>query len=250
MSEAKTTIRTTCPRDCYDTCGVLVVKRGDTVAKVLGDPDHPVSRGALCGKCAIAYNGVWRDPDARLLRPLRRVGRKGEGRFEPVSWEAALSTIAERLQDIVARHGPAPIWHTHYTGTCAKIAGGFPLRFFNRLGASEVVPDSICNMAGQVALEYVYRQRRHRFRSAQRARRRLPAAVGRQSVRLGAPCSQALVQGGARHQDRRRPRAPRDGRGGRPSSAALPGQRCRAGLRHAACDRPRRAARPDVPCWA
>jgi len=156
MSKPKTTIRTTCPRDCYDTCGVLVVKRDGVVAKVLGDPDHPVSRGALCGKCAIAYNGVWRDPNARLTRPLRRIGRKGEGRFEPVTWESALATIAERLQDIVSRHGPAPIWHTHYTGTCAKIAGGFPLRFFNRLGASEVVPDSICNMAGQLALEYMY----------------------------------------------------------------------------------------------
>jgi anaerobic selenocysteine-containing dehydrogenase len=156
MSEPKTTIRSTCPRDCYDTCGVLVVKRDGVVAKVLGDPDHPVSRGALCGKCAIAYNGVWRDPNARLLRPLRRSGRKGEGRFEPVTWDAALATIAERLQGIVAQHGPAPIWHTHYTGTCAKIAGGFPLRFFNRLGASEVVPDSICNMAGQVALDYMY----------------------------------------------------------------------------------------------
>ena len=156
MSESKTTIRSTCPRDCYDTCGILVVKRDGAVAKVLGDPDHPVSRGALCGKCAIAYNGVWRDPDARLLRPLRRVGRKGEGRFEPVTWDAALTTIADRLQDIVSQHGPAPIWHTHYTGTCAKIAGSFPLRFFNRLGASEVVPDSICNMAGQVALEYMY----------------------------------------------------------------------------------------------
>ena len=156
MSEPKTAIRTTCPRDCYDTCGVLVVKRDGAIAKVLGDPDHPVSRGALCGKCAIAYNGVWRDPDARLTRPLRRTGLKGEGRFEPVTWDAALATIAERFQNIVARHGPAPIWQTHYTGTCAKIAGGFPLRFFNRLGASEVVPDSICNMAGQLALEYMY----------------------------------------------------------------------------------------------
>jgi len=156
MSDTKTTVRTTCPRDCYDTCGILVVKRDGVVAKVLGDPDHPVSRGALCGKCAIAYNGIWRDPNARLLRPLRRVGRKGEGRFEPVTWETALGTIGERLQAIVAMHGPAPIWHTHYTGTCAKIAGGFPQRFFNRLGASEVVPDSICNMAGQVALDYMY----------------------------------------------------------------------------------------------
>jgi hypothetical protein len=39
MSEPKTTIRSTCPRDCYDTCGILVVKRDGAVAKVLGDPD-------------------------------------------------------------------------------------------------------------------------------------------------------------------------------------------------------------------
>ncbi|HET6220594.1 MAG TPA: molybdopterin-dependent oxidoreductase, partial [Dongiaceae bacterium] len=156
MTEAKSVIRTTCPRDCYDTCGIAVVKRNGAVTKVLGDPDHPVSRGALCGKCALAYNGVWRDPAARLARPLRRVGPKGEGRFEPVSWGSALAAIAERLRDILDSHGAAPIWHTHYTGTCSKIAGGFPLRFFNRLGAGEVEPDSICNLAGQRALEYMY----------------------------------------------------------------------------------------------
>jgi anaerobic selenocysteine-containing dehydrogenase len=156
LTEAKSVIRTTCPRDCYDTCGIAVVKRNGAVTKVLGDPDHPVSRGALCGKCALAYNGVWRDPAARLARPLRRVGPKGEGRFEPVSWDAALAAIAERLRDILDSHGAAPIWHTHYTGTCSKIAGGIPLRFFNRLGAGEVEPDSICNLAGQRALEYMY----------------------------------------------------------------------------------------------
>lgn len=154
-AEARTMIRTTCPRDCYDSCGIVVVKRAGKV-KVLGDPEHPVSRGALCGKCAIAYNGAWRDPDMRLLHPLKRVGRKGTGRFEPVSWDAALSAIARRLTDIVARHGAETVWHAHYTGTCSIIAGGFPNRFFHRLGASEVEPDSICNMAGQVALTYLY----------------------------------------------------------------------------------------------
>ena len=156
MSDDKTYVRTTCPRDCYDSCGIVVVKRDGAVAKVLGDPEHPVTRGALCGKCAIAYNGVWRDPAARLSRPLRRAGRKGEGRFEPVTWETALGEVAARLHAILDRHGPQTIWHTHYTGTCSKIAGGFPLRFFNRLGASEVEPDSICNLAGQQALEFVY----------------------------------------------------------------------------------------------
>jgi anaerobic selenocysteine-containing dehydrogenase len=152
----KTIIRTTCPRDCYDACGIAVVKRADGLVKVLGDPEHAVSRGALCGKCAIAYNGAWLDPKARVTRPLRRVGAKGEGRFEAISWDLALAEMAARLTSIASVQGPETIWHAHYTGTCSLLAGGFPQRFFNRLGASEVDPDSICNAAGHAALKYMY----------------------------------------------------------------------------------------------
>lgn len=155
MDEARELIRTTCPRDCYDACGIAVVKHGAN-ARVLGDPDHPVSRGALCGKCAIGYNGVWRDPEARLGTPLKRTGPKGSGRFEPVSWDEAIGAIAQKLSGIAERSGPQAIWHAHYTGTCSQIAGAFPMRFFNRLGASEVEPDSICNLAGHMALGYMY----------------------------------------------------------------------------------------------
>jgi len=147
-------IRTTCPRDCYDACGIVVVRRDGRVAKVLGDPGHPISRGALCGKCAIAYNGVWRDPDARLTTPLRRRGAKGAGRFEPIGWDEALDEIAARFKAIAADPGPQAILHAHYTGTCSLIAGNFPKRFFNRLGATEVDPDTVCNNAGHVALGY------------------------------------------------------------------------------------------------
>jgi anaerobic selenocysteine-containing dehydrogenase len=68
-------ILTTCPRDCYDACGVAVVKRDGLIRHVRGDPAHAVSRGCLCVKYATVYNGVRRDPAARLLRPLRRRGR-------------------------------------------------------------------------------------------------------------------------------------------------------------------------------
>ena len=155
MDDSREIIRTTCPRDCYDACGIAVVRHGGN-AKVLGDPDHFVSRGALCGKCAIGYNGVWRDPDAQLGRPLKRVGPKGSGKFEPVSWDDAIADIAQRLMAIADKSGPQAIWHAHYTGTCSQIAGAFPMRFFNRLGASEVEPDSICNLAGHIALGHMY----------------------------------------------------------------------------------------------
>ena len=156
MPGEKEVLKTTCPRDCYDACGIVAIKRGGAVTRVLGDPDHPVSRGALCGKCALAYNGVFRDPAARLLTPLKRAGAKGEGRFEPVAWEDAIADIAARFQAIAdgAGAGAGKIVHAHYTGTCSLIANNFPMRFLGRLGAREVEPDTVCNMAGHVALDY------------------------------------------------------------------------------------------------
>jgi anaerobic selenocysteine-containing dehydrogenase len=149
-------VRTTCPRDCYDACGIRVIRRDGAIVRVAGDPDHRVNRGSLCGKCTLAYNGAWRDPAVRLTRPLRRVGPKGEGRFTAISWEEALGTIAERLAAILSSSGGASVLHTHYTGTCSLIAYNFPLRFFNRLGATEVDPDTVCNKAGHVALQMTF----------------------------------------------------------------------------------------------
>lgn len=150
------TIVTTCPRDCYDTCGMLVHKLGDRVTAVRGNPAHAVSRGTLCGKCSTAYNREWRDPKLRLNQPLRRVGPKGAGRFESVDWDTALRDIAQRLTRIVDTRGAQAILNAHYTGTISLLAGMMPMRFFHRLGSTEVVPDTICNMAGHVALRYLY----------------------------------------------------------------------------------------------
>ena len=154
MSDENEVILTTCPRDCYDACGIAVIKRNGVITRVRGDPNNPVNRGSLCGKCAIAYNGIVRDPGERVQTPLRRVGPKGTSQFQPVSWDEAIETTAVRLQEIVVRNGPQAIVNAHYSGTMSLIAFAFPLRFFNRLGAVEVEPDSICNLAGQVALQY------------------------------------------------------------------------------------------------
>lgn len=152
----QTTVRTVCPRDCYDGCGMLVEAAGGAVTRVAGDPAHPVNRGTLCGKCMHGYNGAWIDAAARMTHPLRRVGRKGSGEFERVSWDEALTEIAGRLHAILAAHPPSSILHTHYTGTCSLIAGSFPMRFFHRLGATEVDPDTVCNKAGHVALGLMF----------------------------------------------------------------------------------------------
>ena len=104
-------IRTTCPRDCYDGCGISVERTDGRVTRVLGDPDHPVSRGKLCQKCALAYNGVWRDPTLRLQHPLRRCGPKSNPQFEAVSWDDALAEIAAQLERAIESHGAASILH-------------------------------------------------------------------------------------------------------------------------------------------
>ncbi|MGH2595080.1 MAG: molybdopterin-containing oxidoreductase family protein [Actinomycetota bacterium] len=149
-------VLTTCPRDCYDACGIQVIKRDGVIEHVRGDPAHPVARGKLCKKCAIGYNGVWRDPAARIQTPLRRTGPKGSGAFESVTWDEALRVVAENLGRVRDTQGAQAILSAHYSGTLSLLAYQFPSRLFDHLGATEVDPDSVCNKAGHVALDYVY----------------------------------------------------------------------------------------------
>src|ERR1700694_1153682 len=74
-------LKTTCPRDCYDSCGMLVRVEEGRGTRVKGAPDPAVSRGALCAKCSAAYNSVWLDPEARVTQPLEPVGATGAGQL-------------------------------------------------------------------------------------------------------------------------------------------------------------------------
>ena len=101
----ETVVRAACPHDCPDTCAMLVTVReeqGRRVAiRVAGDPSHPTTAGTLCTKVSRYLERTYH-PD-RVLHPLKRVGRKGEGRFERIGWDAALDAIAARLTAIAAR---------------------------------------------------------------------------------------------------------------------------------------------------
>jgi anaerobic selenocysteine-containing dehydrogenase len=128
-------VRGACPHDCPDTCALLVTVEDGRAVRVEGDPEHPFTRGGLCVKVNDYVDHVY-SPD-RILRPLRRVGAKGAGRFQPVSWEEALEEIAERYRGIVAEHGPEAILPYSYLGTEGILNGlnvGDP--FFHRLGAT------------------------------------------------------------------------------------------------------------------
>ena len=150
---ATTVVRAVCPHDCPDTCALQISVQAGRVVRVAGDPEHPPTHGVLCTKVS-RYAERTYHPE-RVLTPLKRVGRKGEGRFEPVSWDQALDDIAQRLQAIAARD-PQAILPYSYAGTMGLVQGdGMAARFFHRLGAS-LLDRTICSQAGGDALVATY----------------------------------------------------------------------------------------------
>ncbi|PIY30184.1 MAG: molybdopterin oxidoreductase [Comamonadaceae bacterium CG_4_10_14_3_um_filter_60_42] len=134
-----------CPHDCPDTCSLLTTVQGGVAVKVQGNPAHPHTAGSLCTKVS-RYPERTYHPE-RLLYPLKRVGAKGSGQFERVSWDAALSDIAMRLRAIAARD-PQAILPYSYAGTMGLVQGeSMAARFFNKLGASQL-ERTICAAAG------------------------------------------------------------------------------------------------------
>ena len=126
-----------CPHDCPDTCAWEVTVEEGRAVKLLGARDHPYTRGGLCAKVNHYLDRVY-SPD-RVLHPLRRVGAKGEGRFERVSWEEALADIASRFRDLLAAEGGEAILPYSYAGNMGLIQyAGLDRRFFARLGASRL----------------------------------------------------------------------------------------------------------------
>lgn len=143
-----------CPLDCPDTCSWQVTVQDGKAVALRGNRDHPFTRGALCVKVN-RYLEHTRASD-RILHPMKRVGPKGSGRFERITWEEALSTIADRLARIIDEHGGEAIWPYQGTGTLGYIqgeTGEAGRRFWNVLGASRHDPN-ICSRAGNVGLQY------------------------------------------------------------------------------------------------
>lgn len=158
------TVHATCSLDCPDSCSVLFTVNGaGRAVKIQGNPEHPVTRGFLCAKVTKYLDLVY-SPD-RVLFPMRR--RRGVRKvaippggqaevFERISWDEALDTIAQRLQDISTRFGPEAILPYSYAGNMAVLGfGSMDRRFFFRAGASQL-DRTICSTTGGEALVSVY----------------------------------------------------------------------------------------------
>ena len=146
-AQSERMVRAVCPHDCPDTCGMVVAVRDGRAVALRGDKEHPFTRGFLCQKVARYLDRTYHAD--RLKYPMQRIGPKGKGEFERISWDEAIATIARRFRDIAeSPDGPEAILPYSYAGTMGKLQGeSLDRRFFHRLGAS-LLDRTICATAG------------------------------------------------------------------------------------------------------
>ena len=133
-----------CTFDCPDTCSITVTIDDGRVAKVRGSHALPYTAGVICTKVARDMEAFVHGPQ-RLLHPMRRTGSKGSGQFERISWEAALDEIHKRVDEVIGRWGPQAVLPLNYAGPHGLLAGdSMSLRFFHRLGASQLYRRALC----------------------------------------------------------------------------------------------------------
>ena len=143
------TVHGTCLHDCPDSCGwVVTVRQAATdlpdladqqpvAVQLRGNPQHPYNKGELCPKVTKYLDRVY--SDQRVFTPLRRIGAKGSGQFEPISWTEALDEIASNFQSIISQYGAEAIMPYSSAGNQSLLAICYPERFWNRLGATRIL---------------------------------------------------------------------------------------------------------------
>ncbi|CAA0138306.1 Dimethyl sulfoxide reductase DmsA [Mycolicibacterium vanbaalenii] len=144
-----TIVRGACPHDCPDTCAMLYHVEDGKLVDVKGDPDHPMTRGGLCVKVKNFHEHHYQSD--RLLHPMRRVGAKGAGEFERISWDEALAEIKRRWTSIIDEYGSQAIMPHAYLGHQGVLNGlTAGDAFFNRLG-STVAEKTYCESGSSTA---------------------------------------------------------------------------------------------------
>ena len=133
-----------CPYDCPSTCGLLAEIENGRIVKVKNDKTHPVSKNGICRKMQHYEQDIYSMD--RLMKPMRRVGKKGEGKFEPISWNEAVREITDHFKVIIEKWGSEAILPCVYSGVMSDIQRSCGDAFFNRMGALELVK-TLCSSA-------------------------------------------------------------------------------------------------------
>ncbi len=142
-------VTTVCARDCYDTCA-LIVTLGESgqILTVKGDPKSPVTRGFTCPRGAKDHERLHKN---RVEAPFLRKGNS----FERITWDEALSIVSQELGEILEKHGPQAVLYLDYAGNMGLLAGAFPQRLWNAIGATQT-DWALCSSSGHEALSLHY----------------------------------------------------------------------------------------------
>src|SRR6516162_4995251 len=133
-----------CTFDCPDTCSLNVVVTDGRIVKVRGSDAAPYTAGVICNKVAREMTEFVHGP-GRLRHPLRRIGAKGVGHFEQISWDAAIHDIHRGVSEVIERWGLQAVMPLNYAGPHGLLAGdSMSSRFFNRLGATQLYRRALC----------------------------------------------------------------------------------------------------------
>ncbi|GHH98111.1 molybdopterin-dependent oxidoreductase [Neobacillus kokaensis] len=136
-----TVVKAACPLNCWDSCGFHVTVENGRVTKVEGDPDHPITKGKICGRGRMLETRT--NSPERLLYPLKKVN----GQFQQISWEQALAEIAAKFTKIKEKYGTTAVLHSHdYANN--GILKNLDQRFFNCYGGVTELYGSLCWGAG------------------------------------------------------------------------------------------------------
>ena len=138
------TLPSVCPLDCPDTCSLSVRVQDGELIEVKGSKANPYTRGKVCSKVVNSYPAFVHGPE-RLTHPLRRVGPRGAGSFEPISWDKAIDLVHAGFSNAIESHGPQSVMPFNYAGPHGQLAGGsMDRRFFHRMGATLLDRGPLC----------------------------------------------------------------------------------------------------------
>jgi anaerobic selenocysteine-containing dehydrogenase len=133
-----------CTLDCPDTCSLTVTVDDGRIVKVRGSDALPYTEGVICTKVA-HHSGAFVHGAGRLLHPLRRTGPRGSGQFARIGWSEALDIIHARVAAVIDRFGPQAVMPLNYAGPHGMLSyDSMSLRFFHKLGASQLFRGSLC----------------------------------------------------------------------------------------------------------
>ncbi|MEX3010095.1 molybdopterin-dependent oxidoreductase [Hoeflea sp. TYP-13] len=145
-----------CPLDCPDTCSLSVTVVDGKLSAIHGSNANPFTDGVICNKVARSYPQFVHGP-GRLTQPLKRTGKRGEGKFEPVSWKEAIDLVHDGFSRAIDKYGPQSVMPFNYAGPHGELSGGsMDRRFFHRLGATLLNRGPLCGIVRGTAYTSLY----------------------------------------------------------------------------------------------